>query len=149
MRSSRRFRLKLTDLGKLVLASAALLFIPADARAQSLNSIAQTARNSWLNQDMRSFLAAGDPVEVRLPGARPSRALPASQAAALLRDFVDGATEQAFDISTVRDAGNGRGYVEATRRFLVRGTSNEQSQTVFMTFRQSGDRWILREVRIS
>lgn len=75
--------------------------------------------------------------------------IPRSQAARILERYLQPAAEVSFDLRTVRVAGSGQGYAEATRRYVVRGTSDPMSETVLLGFRFSERRWWLTEVRIT
>jgi hypothetical protein len=94
------------------------------------------------------MLVEADLVTLRLRGAD-AGPVPRSQAARILERYLQPASEVAFDLRVVRTAGAGQGYAEATRRYVVRGTSDPMSETVLLGFRFSDGRWWLTEVRVT
>jgi hypothetical protein len=106
------------------------------------------ARRLWLAHDIAALVSGSDTVRVRLPGVAPSGALGPAQAARLLSRYLESAEELAFDLQGVRRAGADQAYAEGQRRYVVRGTSEERRETVFLGFRLLGGAWRLWEVRI-
>jgi hypothetical protein len=67
----------------------------------------------------------------------------------MLEEYLLTANEVAFDLGRIREASEGHAYAQLVRRYVVRGTSDERVETVFLGFRLLGGRWRLREVRIT
>ena len=72
-----------------------------------------------------------------------------AQASRVLETYLGPAEERAISVQAVRVLDGGRGYVELSRRYVVRGTSEEAVETVLLGFRWDGARWHLREVRLA
>ena len=119
------------------------------ASAQSLEGAAEAARTAWLAHDPAG-LVQSDSVTLRLTGVPSGPVpIPAGQAIRLLAQYLGPAREVAFDLRSVRAAGPDQGYAEARRRYVVRGTTDEIMETVFLGFRFSGGQWRLRDIRVS
>ena len=84
---------------------------------------------------------------LQIPGADPSAALGRAQAIELLRRHFQSATERNVVVATTREVDPGRGVVELDRHYVVRGTSDQRRESVFLGFRQVQGEWILGEVR--
>ena len=128
-------------------ALAAGTGLPAHAQ-RTLQEAAQGARYAWMTHDGRMLATSGDSLVLRLPGMEEVM-VRSGQATRLLRQYLESSTERAFEIRTVRETGEGQGYAEAVRRYVVRGTTDPVEQTVFLGFRQSGGRWKLTEIRVT
>ncbi len=113
---------------------------PEDAASQ--------ARQLWLAHDVAALVSGSDTIRVQLPGAAPSGALGPGQAARLLSRYLEPAGELAFDLQGIRRAGADEAYAEGRRRYVVRGTSEERRETVFLGFRLLRGAWRLWEVRV-
>ena len=85
---------------------------------------------------------------IQLPGADPSAALPAPQAAALLGDFLSAAQEVETVVRAAREVEPGRGYVELQRRYRVTGTQEVRIQSLLLGYRLSRTGWSLVELRV-
>lgn len=119
------------------------------AQDAALRAAAERVRTAWLTHDVAGLVEA-DSVTLRLRGAdEEAGAVPRSQAARILERYLNPAAEVAFDLRTMRTAGPGQGYAEATRRYVVRGTSDPMVETVLFGFRLTGGRWRLTEVRVT
>lgn len=114
----------------------------------SLERAVARAREMWMSHDMAGLLASSDTVRLQLPGVGRSVSLSPGQATRLLLRYVEGAEELSFELVGIRSASADHGYVEALRRYLVRGTRDEREETVFLGFRAVGGQWRLREVRV-
>jgi hypothetical protein len=126
-----------------------VLAVPGAACAQSLRDAAEAARTAWLGHDAAG-LVQSDSVALRLAGmSAGSVPIPASQAIRMLGQYLAPAREVGFELRSVRAAGPDQGYAEARRRYVVRGTTDEMSETVFLGFRFSGGQWRLRDIRVS
>lgn len=115
---------------------------------QTLDSAAARARAALLAHDIPALLASSDTVRLQLPGVARSAALTPGQAARLLGRYLAGAEEIAFEVQAIRSASPDHGYAEGRRRYVVRGTADEQEETVFLGFRRVEGQWRLREVRV-
>lgn len=130
---------------------AGLLLIPVLLPAQGvpLRTVAEQTRGFWQAQDSRSLVNQGSQLLLQLPEADPSAPVGRDQAAELLRDFFNHADEVETRITDVREMDGGLGLVELRRRFRVRGTQEVQEQRVLLSYRASGNGWMLVELRIS
>jgi hypothetical protein len=124
--------------------------LPAAAGAQgNLREAAEAARAAWIAHDP-ARLVQSDSITLRLAGAQHGPApLAATQAIRMLSQYLGPAREIDFDLRAVREAGPEQGYAEARRRYVVRGTSDEMVETVFLGFRFSGGQWRLADIRVS
>jgi hypothetical protein len=128
-----------------------LLLIPALLPAQgiTLRTVAEQTRGFWQAQDARGLVNQASQLLLQLPEADPSAPVDRDQAAELLRDFFRNADEVETRITDVREMDAGLGLVELRRRFRVRGTQEIQEQRVLLSYRASGNGWMLVELRIS
>jgi hypothetical protein len=125
------------------------LTAPGVAPAQgTLDSAAARARGDWLAHDIAALLTGSDTVRLQLPGVARSASLTPGQAARLLLRYVEGSDEAGFDLRHIRSAAPDHGYAEARRRYVVRGTTDQREETVFLGFRLVDRAWRLREVRV-
>jgi len=115
---------------------------------RSLDEAAAHARSAWLAHDAGGLANAGDSLSLRLPGVD-EVTVGSGQATRLLNRYLQPASERGFDLRTVRSTGDEQGYAEAARRYVVRGTTDEVSETVFLGFRRLGGRWRLTEIRVT
>jgi hypothetical protein len=129
----------------------ALLFPCSAVRAQEragLAAAAERARGAWFAHDAAGLVAGSPRLLVQLPGADPSTALPAAQAAALLADFLASAQEVQTAVRAAREVEPGRGYVELERRYRVAGTQEVRIQSLLLGYRLSRAGWSLVELRV-
>lgn len=130
-----------------VLGLAALS--PAAGQEPALRQAAARAQAAWLAHDVDGLLEA-DSLTLRLRGTdEEAGSIPRTQAARILRRFLQPASEVAFDLRTVRVAGAGQAYAEGLRRYVVRGTSDPLVETVLLGFRFGGGQWRLTEIRVT
>lgn len=135
---------------KAALATLAVLMAAASAgEAQdALDSAVTRARQAWLQHDMERLVAGSDTMRLNIPGtAAPS--LKPGQAARLLDRYVHSAQERGLQLVGVRRLADDHAYAELARAYVVKGTSEEQRERVFLGFRQLDGSWRLREVRIT
>ena len=121
---------------------------PSAGAQTTLEQAADWARSAWLAQDAAAMAALGDTLLLRLPGGSEGSVVASGQAARLLGLYLKPAAERGFDLRSVRATADARGYAEAVRRYVVRGTSDELAETVLLGFRQAGVRWRLTEIRV-
>ena len=121
---------------------------PAQAQ-RTLDEAAQRARYAWMMHDAGMLARTGDTLVLRLPGADDMSTVTPSQAERLLNRYFQPSSERSFDFRAVRNTGADQGYVEAARRYVVRGTTDEVEETVFLGFRLSSGRWRLTEIRVT
>lgn len=138
--------------GRLTAVCCLVLLGPAALAAQAeqegtLQAAAQSARGAWLAHDVQGLVAGSPNLILQIPGADPSSPVGRSQAAELLRRYLATAEEQSLTVVTVREVEEGKGFVELARRYVVRGTSDERRETVFLGFRRVSAGWRLTEVR--
>jgi hypothetical protein len=127
---------------------AGLALAAAGARqADSLLDAARRAATLWMRHDFAGLVGTGEAIMVHLPGAEPSSPLRPTQAAALLRNFTEGARELDLSVLVARNVEPDRAYVEAQRVFELEGTDVQHSQTIYFGFRRVGESYRLVEVR--
>ena len=131
----------------IVLAAALAAAGPAGAQTGTLAAAAQAARQAWLAHDVSRLVGGSSGIVLQIAGAGPSSPVGRAQAEELLRRYLATGTEVAVTIVTVREVEDARGFVELERRYVVRGTSDQRRETVFLGFRREGERWVLSEVR--
>lgn len=112
-----------------------------------LDQAAARARSAWLAHDPAALLAGSPGVTLEIPGADPSSAISRDQAGELLGRYLRTSEERAVEVRVARELEEGQGYVELQRRFIVRGTTEERSETVFLGLRRRGDTWVVVELR--
>ena len=127
-----------------------LLVFGQAAQAQSrLETAVETARLAWLQHDYAGLLESSDTVRLQLPEGGRSPAVRPAHAARVLAEYLVSANEIAFELRIIRDAADDHAYAQLVRRYVVRGTSDERVETVFLGFRRIEGQWRLREVRIT
>jgi len=135
-----------------LLMLAALMLPPGPGAAQEpaagLVTAAGQARDAWFAHDAARLVAGSPRILVQLPGADPSAALPAPQAAALLTDFLASAQEVETVVRAAREVERGRGYVELQRRYRVAGTQEIRTQSLLLGYRLERTGWSLVELRV-
>ncbi|MBI4420803.1 MAG: hypothetical protein HY560_08255 [Gemmatimonadetes bacterium] len=129
----------------LVFGGVAVPRLPAQA---TLDEAAERARAAWLAQDAGALAASGDTLVLRL-GRGGEVVVERGQAARLLGEYFRPAAERTFEIRSVKATGGDRGYVDASRRYVIRGTADELTETVLLGFRRAGGRWRLQEIRVA
>ena len=112
-----------------------------------LAEAASRARSAWLAHDPGALLAGSPGVTLEIPGADPSSAIGRDQAGELLGRYLRASQERSVDVRVAREMEEGRGYVELQRRFIVRGTSEERHETVFLGLQRRGEQWVVVELR--
>lgn len=113
----------------------------------SLAGTADQAAAAWLAHDAAALVGRSSALVLQIPGADPSAALGRAQAIELLRRHFQSAAERRVNVAATREVEAGRGVVELDRHYVVRGTSDERRETVFLGFRLVQGQWILSEVR--
>jgi hypothetical protein len=126
----------------------ALLLVPGVLVAQAtLSAAADHAKQAWAAHDPESLVGRSSNIVLQIPGADPSSPLGRAQAIELLRRYLRPAEERGLDITTIREVEPGKGFVELTRRYVVRGTSELRRETLFLGYRLQSDEWRLVELR--
>jgi hypothetical protein len=115
---------------------------------RTLDEAAQGARYAFMSHDGRMLATSADSLVLRLPETE-EVIVRSGQASRLINKYLEPAVERAFELTTIRETGDGQGYAEAVRRYVVRGTADVVQQTVFLAFRKGGGRWKLTEIRIT
>lgn len=118
------------------------------AQQDGLEAAVGWAREAWLAHDMAELVSRSDTVRLHLPGISSASLRPA-QAARLLQDYLKTAEELGFTLKDVRRLAADHAYAEMVRQYLVRGTSEEREETVFLGYRVVDGGWRLREVRVT
>lgn len=120
------------------------------AEGQSRDQLAKAAarvREAWLAHDPAGIVAGSPQLVVQLPGADPSAALAARQAAALLAAFFATAQEVELSVRGAQEVKPGQGHVELLRRYRVSGTQDIRAQNLFLGYRRGQQGWVLVELR--
>jgi hypothetical protein len=131
------------------LAIGMLLAAASTAWGQAVEPLLGHASEAWKGHRTRELTAGSDTVRLRIPGVAASAAVRPAQAARLLSEYLGDAEELAFQLEGVRYAAPDHAFAEFTRRFRVRGTRDERTETVFLGYRRVGAEWRLREVNIA
>ena len=128
-----------------------LLCVPAiEAVGQgSLEEAVEVARVAWLAHEADELVSRSDTVRLHLPGVAMSASVKPGQASRLINRYFEAADELTFDLREVRRMAADHAYAEIVRVFVIRGTSEERTETVFLGFRVLDGEWRLREVRIT
>ena len=109
----------------------------------------QVAQDAWLQHDMRALVSGSDTVRLHIPDLPPSASLRPGQASRLLDRYLSPTEELSFELLNVRELADDHAYAEVQRVFVVKGTVEERTETVFLGFRRIDGRWSLREVRVT
>jgi len=131
----------------LVAVCSLVIAVPVWAQ-RTLDEAAQRVRSAWVSHDAGTLASSGDSLSLRLPGIE-EVTVGSAQASRLLNRYLQPSSERSFDLRSVRTTGEEQGFVEAARRYVVRGTSDEVAETVFLGFRRSAGRWRLTEIRVA
>src|SRR2546430_17576944 len=107
----------------------------------SLAQAAEAARVAWLAHDPQSLVGQSASVVLQIPGADPSSPLGRAQAVELLRRHLRTANERSLAVTSLREVGPGKGFVELDRRYGGPGTADERGGQGFFGVRPGGDRW--------
>lgn len=121
---------------------------PAVHAQDDLQAVVAAAKRAWLAHDVSALIGDSEALHLTMPGADPSLPVGRSQAVALLRRYVAGSTERGWEVRAVRTIEPGRAYVEAVRRYVVTGTSDERRETLVLSYRATNRTWALAELRI-
>jgi hypothetical protein len=132
----------------LVGLTAVALPLVAQDEPDPLDRAVAAAREAWMTHDLASLVASSDTVRLDIPGVAVSASLRPGQAQRLLSQYLEPAREVALELAELRRMADDHAYAEMARRFVVRGTSEEQVETVFLGFRRVDGVWRLREVRV-
>ncbi len=132
------------------LAAVLMLLVAEGVAAQSpLQQAVELARLAWLQHDFSGLVESSDTVRLQFPeGGRAPSVRPA-HAARVLEEYLVSANEIAFELRNIRQASDDHAYAQLVRRYVVRRTSDERVETVFLGFRRVDGRWLLREIRIT
>lgn len=131
------------------LTAALAAAAPAGAAQEALDREVEAARLAWLAHDIAGLVARSDTVRLHLPGIAVSPSLRPGQAARLLERYVGPAEERRLALAEVRRLAPDHAYAELRRHYVVRGTTEEREETVYLGFRLLGEGWRLREVRVT
>ncbi len=133
-----------------VIAAGLVAVCHGSASAQvDLERAVNQARSAWLVHDVHALVSSSDTVRLQLPGIAVSASLKPPQAARLLRRYLKPSQERTFTLQDVRRLAPDHAYAEVERYYVVRGTSEERAETVFLGFRLLEGTWRLREVRVT
>ncbi len=141
-----------SPLTALTLAMAGLLagVLPVAVSAQgSFDEVVEEARKAWLRHDYEALLVSSDTVRLQLPEIGRQQGVPPAHAARVLREYLGSAEEISFELRQIRMASDDHRYAQLERRYVVRRTTDERVEMVFLGFRRVEGRWRLREVRVT
>ena len=136
----------------LALPLAALLTgaAPTAVSAQlDLEEIVELVRKAWLRHDYEELLASSDTVRLQFPEIGRQQGVPPAHAARVLREYLSSADEVSFELHQILTASEDHRYAQLVRKYVVRRTTDERVETVFLGFRRVAGRWRLREVRVT
>ncbi len=126
------------------------LGVPGSATGQTgLDEAVELARSTWMSHDYVGLFASSDTVRLQLPGIGRHQGLQPAHAARFLKEYLAADNEIDFGLRTIRTASEDHAYAQLIRRYVVRGTTDERVETVFLGFRRVDGRWRLREVRVT
>ena len=114
-----------------------------------LQGIIEEARRAWLRHDFEEVVASSDTVRLHLPGVVSSASMRPGHGAAVLEEYLESANEIAFEMRNIRVVSEDHRYAQMVRRYVVKGTSDERVETVYLGFRRLNGIWRLREVRVT
>lgn len=132
---------------RLILLAVGLALLPSPASQAALADAARRAESAWQRHDASALVGRSSSVVLQLPGADPSAALGRAQAIELLRRHFQSATERRVAVGAINEREPGRGVVELDRVYVVRGTTDERHETVFLGFQLINGAWLLVEIR--
>lgn len=143
-----------TVAASLALLCAVTMIGPGGLGAQAgqdgaLDEAVQHARQAWLTHDIEELVSGSDTVRLGIPGIAASASLRPGQAERLLDQYLKPSDELRLELKDIRKVAADHAYVEVGRVYVVRGTTEQREETVFLGFRLIGDRWRLREVRVT
>ena len=115
----------------------------------ALEGTVEEARRAWLRHDFELVVASSDTVRLQLPGVVSSASMRPGHAAAVLEEYLESANEIAFELRNIRVVSEDHRYAQMVRRYVVKGTSDERIETVYLGFRRLNGIWRLREVRVT
>ena len=131
-------------------SGAGVLHPSAQLSAQEeLAKAVEGAQQAWVKHRVADLVSASDTVRLHIPGIVPSASLRPGQAARLLQKYLKPTKELSFVLQDVRRLAEDHAYAEVQRVYVVRGTSEQRRETVFLGFRRIGGKWRLREVRVT
>ncbi len=136
----------------LALPLAALLTggAPTAVIAQlDLEEIVELVRTAWLRHDYEELLASSDTVRLQFPETGRQQGVPPAHVARVLREYLSSADEVSFELYQILTASEDHRYAQLVRKYVVRRTTDERVETVFLGFRRVEGRWRLREVRVT
>ena len=113
----------------------------------TLPEAAERARQAWMAHDPQALVGQSPSIVLQIPGTDPSSPLGRAQAVELLRRYLRPVEERGLDVTVIRVVEEGKGFEELTRRYVVAGTTELRSETLFLGFRLVSGRWGLVELR--
>ena len=135
---------------RVIVTVAGLVLSARPATGQErLEDAVEQARVAWLGHEVSLLVSKSDTVRLQLPGVAMSASVKPAQASRLLQKYLESAEELSFVLKDVRRLAPDHAYAEIARVFVVKGTSEKRSETVFLGFRVLGGEWRLREVRVT
>ncbi len=121
----------------------------AVAAQMDLEEIVELVRKAWLRHDYEELLASSDTVRLQFPEIGRQQGVPPAHAARVLREYLSSADEVSFELHQILTVSEDHRYAQLVRKYVVRRTTDERVETVFLGFRRVEGRWRLREVRVT
>lgn len=137
---------------KLSTISVGLILValaPPVAAQDALDSAVALAREAFHDHDAGALVATSDTVRLNIPGTATANSLQPAQAARLLERYLSPTQERELELVGLRRLAEDHAYAELDRRYVVKGTSEERRERVFLGFRKLDGSWRLREVRVT
>jgi len=140
-----KLRTALTALTGLVLVTLA----PSLAAQDALDSAVALAQQAFRDHDVEALVVTSDTVRLNIPGTATAAALKPGQAARLLERYLNPSQERDLVLVGLRRLAEDHAYAELARSYVVKGTTEERLERVFLGFRKLDGSWRLREVRVT
>jgi hypothetical protein len=126
-----------------------LTLAPGVAAQDALDSAVVRAQEAFRQHDVDALVETSDTVRLNIPGTATAASLRPGQAARLLSGYLDPAQERSLELVGLRRLADDHAYAELARSYVVKGTSEERVERVFLGFRKLSGAWRLREVRVT
>ena len=137
---------------KLSTISVGLILValaPPVAAQDALDSAVALAQEAFHDHDAEALVATSDTVRLNIPGTVTANSLQPAQAARLLERYLRPTQERELELVGLRRLAEDHAYAELDRCYVVKGTSEERRERVFLGFRKLDGSWRLREVRVT
>lgn len=126
-----------------------LVWVPSVAAQDDLDAAVERARQAFERHDVEGLVATSDTVRLNILGTATAASLKPGQAARVLERYLSSSQERELALVGVRRLADDHAYAELDRSYVVKGTSEERRERVFLGFRKLDGSWCLREVRVT